>query len=144
MKFTWYTDAPRYINTSVALKKLKKEFSEQDIIRFQALLLRKGVHTLSIKNVRKGRLLIYTCLETLNCFKRVGCLTLSSIHLKAPVVDIIASMNTALEDFFIEEFDFDFLWIESSNNLTKTVWFTRFKSLLYEAGIPNHIPIIYF
>jgi hypothetical protein len=125
------------------LKKIDRDFCEQDIIDFHALFLKNGLHTITTRNIKSCRLLMYTCLETLNCYQNIGCLTLSTLPLKESIYDITPSIDTKnLQEFFIEQCDFDFMWIELTPQLEHTSWFVQFKALLNEFTIIRHIPVV--
>ena len=47
-----------------------------------------------------------------------------------------------LDEFFIEEFYFDFMWIEATHNLLTSTWFQDFENKIEDFKINQHIPMV--
>lgn len=130
-------------------------FSEQDIIALHKLFLTVGVHSITVASVRQGRSLVKTFLESLNCYHNLAMVTLENIPLLFPVLDVYRGLlekgyvnpissikHSALDQFFVDDFFADFMWIESSQELLSSDWFIEFKQKLVNLNIDKHIPII--
>ncbi len=112
--------------------------SESDILDFQDIFLTPGFHSLTIGTVSEGRDLITTFLGILNCYSEIGCLTQYTSDLSSDIFNIYdelafqgALANTnILENFFLEQFFYDFIWIEASHDLLKTHWYWYFEQRL--------------
>lgn len=124
--------------------------SEQDYIEMYNLFLASGTHHLEVENISAGRNLIDVFLQTLKNFHEVGCLTLSCEQLPDYVTDIFQDilMNgdihdvEILQNFFLNSFSCDFLWIEATAELQKALWFAAFSTTIKQFSIDQHIPIV--
>lgn len=97
--------------------------SEEQILQLQDLFLSAGSHTMHVADHAQGRVIINTFLRALRCYNSIGCFTQSNLTLEKEFFDIYSylqgcgylhetsSMN--LDQFFLEEFEFDFIWIEA-------------------------------
>jgi len=123
--------------------------SELQILELQEVFLTKGFHRITVPSIHEGRTLVYTFLEALRCFQSVGCITKNKIPLEKGIFDIVSYLdfcgfsdvsNIADQElYFIESFDFDFVWIESNKN---DVWHFYFEQKLEELNIDQQIPVI--
>lgn len=123
--------------------------SELQILELQEVFLTKGFHYIAVPTIQEGRTLIYTFLNALRCFQSVGCITKDKMPLEKGIFDIVSYLDfcgfndvkniAERELYFIEDFAFDFLWIESNKN---DQWHHGFEQKLQELSIDQHIPII--
>jgi hypothetical protein len=126
-----------------------KAFSEQTILDLNEQLLTNGFHYLTVRNVSAGRTLFYTFLNSLNYYSEIACLTLSDQPLTGKVIDLYESLQQYgyllelpyLEDLLQEKWQFDFLWIEVTQELLNTGWFYNFLDSLIEVHLQKAIPI---
>jgi hypothetical protein len=124
--------------------------SEYAILEFSDLFLRNGLHHLSVGNMQEGRALILSFLSTLPYYHAVGCLTLSSAPEKPFISDVLQDLmqggiihhEEAFTEYFIEQCDYDFLWIESSTQLMQTAWYHTFLQKLHECTMYERIPVM--
>lgn len=119
--------------------------SDDDVIALCNVFLMPGNHRVICPDTRQGRILVMRVLTSLGCFNRTACLTL----LRPPgCIDVFQELLVAgalidaesLEAFFIENFFYDFLWIEETPQLLDQPWYESFrhcmKSLSFAASIP--------
>ena len=134
----------KYINTP---------FSEYDILELQDTFLTNGLHRLKVPNLVIGRSVVSTFLESLNCYSKIACLTLSRAPLKPTICnlydellfsDAMSFKSDALETFLLEEFYYDFLWIEATRNLIEAPWFFHLENKLIEFNLITTMPIVLF
>ena len=100
-------------------------FSQEDALKLQAIFIQPGVHVIHVKNIAEGRTITDIILKSLNYYHDIGLLSLEK---DAPVysLDIINCINSGniikkeshenLEDFFIANPYFDFIWVEGTKN----------------------------
>lgn len=129
-----------------------KTIVDEQIIHINNLLLTPGWHTFLVDSVQSGRTLLDTFLMNLHYYRDIGCLTLEQVPLSPEVENIHQQLitghyletfsNKDLEHYFIESFDFDFVWIEESTELIKNPWFSLFKQKITELKIDEQIPLI--
>ena len=134
---------PRHINRTL---------SEDDILYLQDIFLTNGVHAIKVSNVATGRVLIYKLLQSLHYHHVVACLTCAeNPPLKRSIFDVYrAIMHHELgpdsyddiEDFFIERFYADFLWVELSHESLKKSVVTHATNVVRALDIDSRMPIV--
>lgn len=127
-------------------------FSERDIIWLQELFLTNGWHCLQVEDLHAGRSLINTMLYSLNYYHDVVCLTIEDhplldssyfdVYLHLLEGEYLDGQPCDVEEFFIEHFYADFLWIEETSELVRSAWYQQFLQALQDLKMANHIPII--
>lgn len=147
MKFISY-NLDSKINPSLLLNN-KLALSEQQILELQDLFLTNGFHQISVPSIKEGRSLTQIFLRALGCYQTVGCVSNTNMTLKKGIFDIhnyllacgyLDKENSRdLARFFIEEFDFDFIWIEKKQN---DHWADYFEEKIQEYSIDQQIPIV--
>lgn len=126
----------------------KTVFDDQ-IIALNNLLLTPGFHTILVNDVATGRTLLDTFLLTLNCYYQVGCLSTHAAPWPAGIDNIYDQLVSGgylkdkdLEQYFMDSFHSDFIWIEEQPSLTNYHWFDLFKQKIIELHLDQEIPII--
>ncbi len=104
------------------------------------------MHSIRVSDELSGRLLIKNVLASLQWYYQVACITNTEdsvdfadnviARLPKPLDDI------AIERFFLEEFYYDFVWIELTKELQHEDWLDTFQHKLQEFQIDMIIPII--
>jgi len=130
-------------------KVISNPFTEQDILDLQDEFLTHGFHYLMVDNVQVGRRIIQTFLHSLkNYYQEIGCLSVSEILLPDGITDIYEILEwygylrkPYLESFFLDQWYFDFLWIEATEELLLSSWFCQFSQLLEDFMLNEEIPI---
>jgi hypothetical protein len=128
--------------------------SEQEILDLQDLFLTHGYHYLNVSSHGQGRALISLFLESLqsNFFSRIACLTMSpaalpdgiaSLHDELALHGALAFDHHRLDEFLLNEFYYDFVWIECSRELTQSPWFYYLEKKLVDYNIGLHTPIVF-
>ena len=130
----------------------KLPLSEYDIITLHKQFLSNGFHTISGVDVQSTRKTIFVFLQSLNYYHNIGFLSFSCDTFHGYFYNIYKELlngdylNTAcdkdIEQFFLEHFFFDFIWIEESPALLKSGWYIYFKQKLIDLNINKSIPII--
>ncbi len=131
---------------------IQHPFSETEILEIQDKFLSEGIHQLKVTDVAAGRNLVHTFLDTLTVYHEVGCLTVSNNPLESYITNIYHELLLQsyidqyeaknLEEFFIEQFYFDCLWIECTTSLIEQPWFTDFQINLLNFKLERQMPII--
>lgn len=128
---------------------IKMPCVEKDILYLQEIFLANGFHHLKVKNIETGRLLISLFLHSLNYYHEVACLTVDNNPLDKSIFNLYRAMlkldalnQHDLEDFLVEYFYCDFMWIEATKDLTGSSWFPMFKKVMHAFNIDKHIPIV--
>ncbi|MCA9769929.1 hypothetical protein KC460_01005 [Candidatus Dependentiae bacterium] len=126
---------------------------EEDIIKIQHIFMSCGVHHVKIKNITAGREIIAKFLNALNCYCEVGCLTMEKDQLFDNVWDmyyhligggyIQCNQLVKREQFFVDEFYADFLWVEATDKLMLQSWFVMIQKALVDLHIDQYVPIIF-
>lgn len=125
--------------------------SEHEILELQDLFLTPGFNYLTVPSVQAGRELISSFLHSLQHYSQIACLSagsaelprdISSLHDEMAFYGALALSHNALESFLLEQFHYDFLWIESSPELMQTAWYGYFEQKLSDFNIASTMPIL--
>lgn len=129
-------------------------FSEQEILDLQDIFLTHGHHYLTVSNVGQGRSIISLFLDSLQSsyFSRVACLTTSAVPLPSSVISLrdelalsgaLAFDHIKLDEFLLNGFYYDFVWIECNKELTQAPWFYYFEKKLIDYNMALSTPILF-
>ena len=127
-------------------KHISRSFSEDEIIEIQNEFLTVGFHKVSVHSVSTGRAFMYTFLHSLNCFAKIACITDSVMQLHQAenlymkLKDMPFSDQEAWQTFFVEDFYYDFLWVESTESLKP--WVSQLKGMIQAHGIDKQLCIM--
>ncbi len=144
---TFQTDSTeKKIHIRQISKLVSKTFSEDEIIELQNQFLTNGFHEIVVDSVSVGRAFMYTFLHTLNCFKKIACITdfpltlhqAENIYKKLKHVPF--TNQEAWQTFFVEDFYYDFIWLESTNSLNP--WLKQFKDMLKAHSIEQRLCVM--
>lgn len=135
------------------VRRITQPFSESDIIYLHNIFLTHGSHPIKVPDIATGRAIIAAVLQSLHYYGSPACLSLSSLALDNEIFDLSYAMSlaghisnqtseTCLEEFFLEQFDSDFLWIEATNELLQQAWFGTFMHQLEILKFENQMPIV--
>jgi len=128
----------RYIESLQFISRyVKRPFSEKDILELQDTFLSNGFQFLRMDTIPFGRTVMETFLMLLNNFHDVACLTTSKDALPPMVSNIYQLLDQGgflephsmldFEEFFLEYFYYDFIWIEASYDLLSQPWYSYFE-----------------
>lgn len=145
------------LNGNEALKKVAKApqlsrvvkapFSEIDILYLQSAFTVPGVHAITVDSVEKGRELILQLLRSLDWYQDIAYVSASGRLPCSQATNILTKIEQPLTyetiaQFFIDEFYYDFLWIEVDENLFSEQWLAAFENQLINFHIGQMIPVI--
>lgn len=133
------------------------KISESEILHLQDLFLTPGFHELKFVNLKTARLQLYTILEALQFYHRPAALSTASASFKAPLTDLYGELLQAgcltttgltsscrveaLSNFCLQQFHYDFLWIEDPAHLATYSWYQPFCDLLADYRFDQLLPI---
>ena len=133
-----------------SLRAIQEPFSEDDILYLQDLFLTPGTHQIVVDNFSKIREIISQILQSLQYYHKIACLSFVNLSLEPKICDMVQVLMS--EDyfvskerfalFFLDHFDFDFLWIEETPELLDSIWYEQFKQHLNNFNFNRSIPII--
>ena len=153
-KIDWlYHATPRqFINHIHEIDAVHQPLSDQTILEIQEKFLSNGFQYLKIGTIKEGRSLIQLFLGSMSIHHDIACLTLQERSLPSNVTNIYSILNgggylssfelCCIEEYFIEHFYFDFMWIEATSDLLLSGWFEGVKKILINSAIDQHIPIL--
>jgi len=131
---------------------VKEPFSDSDILNLQDAFLNNGLHYIQVDDVQTGRGLINLFLSSLNFYHNIAALTVSTDSLANGTADLYAQLILGnhlnqnlpheLEDFFLEKFYHDFLWIEATKKLVDSFWAEELFKKITEFKLDQLIPIL--
>ena len=136
-------------------KHLREPLSEHDILDLQDKFLNNGFHYITVSDITFGRALVSRFLKTLPCYTNNAVLTIApeALDSKASsITDVYYELaqreytdtdkTSDLHDFFIDQFYYDFLWIEACHELVDSNWFAEFFRNMVDFKIDQHIPVL--
>lgn len=131
---------------------VKEPFSDTDILNLQDAFLCNGIHYIKVDDVVSGRAIVELFLQSLNYYKNTGCLTVNSGPLKNSVSDLYSELllgghldttvSYELEEFFLEQFYYEFIWIEATPQLIQSGWALAFFKQMTQFKLDHLIPIL--
>ncbi len=131
-------------------KRVPKLLSDLDILDLNDTLLCNGIHYLKVQDVEHGRQVLEACLSSLHYYHSIGCLTLFNTPDNMLVEDIFHDLSHSgsldrpdvLADYFFDQFDYDFVWIELTASLSGLQWYQSFIKQLKASSIAQRMPIV--
>jgi len=127
-------------------------FTESEILELQDKFLSEGIHTIKVADFAAGRNLVHAFLDSLAAHHEIACLTVSNKLLESYITNIYHELllhgyidrfeSKNLQEFFIDQFYFDFLWIECTPKLMEQPWFADFQMNLLNFKLERQIPIL--
>ncbi len=127
------------INSFHTSKLIKKPFSETDILYLHDRFLSNGFQYITAKDIAAGRSIIDTCLTSLNYYQDIACLSVINVYEEL----LWKGLSTCnIEEYLLDQFYSDFMWIELTSILATEVWFTKFEQLIIDLHIDQHMPIV--
>ncbi|KKP35432.1 MAG: hypothetical protein UR26_C0005G0046 [candidate division TM6 bacterium GW2011_GWF2_32_72] len=132
-------------------KILTKNITEKDILEYQDIFLSNGQRRIQVKSFEMGRSFIYTFLNALNCYQNIACFS-SSIKLNRGLnlYDFLMTHSSEfnwlndelMEEFLLDYFNFDFIWIEEDIKLLNNVIYQKFMAKMEELNLIGSLPVI--
>ena len=130
--------------------------SHEDILELQDLFLSPGFNHLHVPTVAQGREVVAAVLAALPHLTRVAYLSLDptalpewgrttsigSLYEELAFAGALALSHSALEMFLLEQFAYDFVWIECTQELLDSSWYCYFEAKVVEFNIPHEMPIL--
>lgn len=137
----------RVVKAQNISKTISTPFNEHDILYLQNAFTTPGVHAIKVANLLTGRKLVKQLLNSLKWYQDVAYLASSEAVPNKEASNIISRLEQpitpeAVAQFFIEDFYYDFLWIEATSELLKEPWIASFETQLVNFHIDHMIPII--
>ena len=136
----------------VSPRRIDQSLPAEDILFLQDIFLTSGVHQIVVEDVRAGRKIVGKMLQSMNYYHEVACLTdIVEPPLKKSVINMYNSLAhycgdddsyDEVEEFFLEQYFADFMWIELSKGLLQIPIIENAMHALYDLDIIKHIPIV--
>ena len=103
----------------------------------------------TVADIEEGRSIIKTFVDALNYYHNIACLTFAPESLDQSIFDIYKALqeqedinSQMLFDFFLEQFSYDFLFIEGTKELMRTDWFAEFQQYMIDFKLDHSISIV--
>lgn len=153
-KIDWlhHTTLRQFATHISEIETVKTPLSDHMILEIQEKFLSNGFQYLKVSHVAESRQIIQSFLQSIAIHHDVACLSLKEEAFPESVTNIYSILKGGgylspfescfLEEYFIEHFYFDFLWIEATRELLLSEWFENVKKILVNAAIDQHIPIL--
>jgi len=142
------------VHPSIALARKRtyaKELNEEDILSLCDLFLTPGLHYVSFSTLQIGRHTINLFVDLLKCYHAVGYIDrvgekesqgMNLYELFAHYSDNKA-LREAINQFFVEEFAYDFIWIVYPKYQVSRTFTHIFLDQLIEFNIDQKIPVVF-
>lgn len=124
----------------------------EDILYLQDIFLTKGLHYIKVKDILVGRKIVGDLLKSMHYYRDIACITnYFQPALKRTVYNIYCSLvdfcgtnvsYESIEEFFLENFFADFMWIEYSEDMLQKPLVVYAMQAMQELEIVRQIPII--
>ncbi len=125
-----------------------------DILYLQEIFLLSGLHHLLVPDLVKGRIIVTQLLQALNYYNDIACLThIVNPPLKNNVTNIGDSLahycgndssSEKIEEFFLENYYADFIWIEFPQDLRENPFIMQALRTMLDLEIVRRTPIVAF
>lgn len=127
-------------------------WNEFDILNLQDRFLTNGFHDLAFSSMEEGRHVMLLFLKSLNIYHDIACLSMEDHPLENRVFNVYQELFDGnfinnnenwnqFEQFFLENFYVDFLWIEASQELCSAPWYKDFEKTLQDLSLDKQLPI---
>lgn len=129
-----------------------RNYTDQQILALEDIFLSRGLKQLTVPSQVAGRELVVSMVELFYHTGRVACLTANGSGLPERVTRIFEEMavsgclafaNRDIDSFLLEQFYYDVVWVECSDQLLAMPWFGYFESKLLEFNMSATCPIIF-
>ena len=122
--------------------------SEDDILELHHIFTTVGIQNIKAENVAEGRRIVHDILHSLQWYHDIAYIsdsTKTSLYGDAknlyPELDRY-TMEEQLSEFFVSQFQYDFLCIEATPTLVQKKWLPLFERQLKEFHIDLMIPVL--
>ena len=133
------------------IRQLSLELTPEDILYLQELFLTNGFHHIRVPTVNDGRFLMYKLLHSMHFFNDIACLTCIDEPISLDVCDLLNDLRTyckgeesinAIEEYFLEVFFTDFMWIELNEALLNDPMVQHALYIMHAIEVAHKIPVI--
>lgn len=142
------------VHPSIALARKRTythELGEEDILSLCDLFLTPGLHYISFSTIKEGRTTINLFVDLLKCYHTVGYIDRAGCKYNQGMnlYELFAhyedgkALRDAINQFFIEEFDYDFIWIIYPKYQVSHTFINIFLDQLIEYNIDQKIPVVF-
>jgi hypothetical protein len=124
---------------------LSSTLSELNILSLQDVFLTYGFHDLRVVNPEMGRYLMRVFLNALGCYQNIACFTVIDEPLAPEITDLyyqVSCFPGTIEEFLLDTFYYDFVWIELSRELLADDVYGIFNQLLVRMKLHVRLPVV--
>jgi len=131
-----------------------QKISEVEILYLQDLFLTPGFHKIKFTNLKVARNQLYTILDSLKFYQNTAALSLQTTGFREDLTDLYSellqygcldtpenSSNENLVSFCLDNFYYDFLWIENPQTLEINQWYQQLLEFIADFKLDQLIPI---
>lgn len=141
-----------YMGCKDDIRQLSLELTPEDILYLQELFLTNGFHHIRVPTVNDGRFLMYKLLHSMHFFNDIACLTcIDEPIISLDVCDLLNDLRihckgeesiNAIEEYFLEVFFTDFMWIELNEALLNDPMVQHAIYIMHAIEFAHKIPVI--
>lgn len=131
-------------------RQLSAKLSVDDILYLQQIFLTTGLHHIAVPNLSVGRKIMRSLLQSMHYFNNTACLTqehktsLEGYDVLGHLKDFCGKEadSNAIEEYFLEEFEADFLWVELNEALMQNSFVVQILNIMHVLDITHKIPVV--
>ena len=137
---------------TVIPRKIDSALPVEDILYLQEIFLTAGLHHILVSDIASGRIIVGRLLKSMNYHHEIACLTNTwDPPLKKTVLDLYNSAihycgdNASydqIEEFFIEQYFADFMWVEISKSLLQIPFVGYVLQAMHELDLAHNMSIV--
>lgn len=145
-------DSKKFImDEASSFKFFSNPLSDSQIIELHSMFMTPAIHHLVTKNRMSGRALMNTFLPSLQYYHKIGCLTTQKQPYSYDVLEILPILQTMIQNFglaqaidlfFVDYSDLEFVWIEFSQDLLKVMSEIHLKQMCMLLSRHESIPVV--
>ena len=142
------------VHPSIALAQKRtyaRELNEEDVLSLCDLFLSPGLHYISFSTIKEGRRIINLFIDLLKCYHAIGYIDRIGHRYNQGMnfYEFFAHyendklLREEINRFFIEEFDYDFIWIIYPKYQVSNTFIHVFLDQIIEFNIDQKIPVVF-
>lgn len=147
-----FVDLKKFIvDDAQNIKFFGNPLSDWQIIELHSMFMTPAIHHVVTTDRKSGRSLMNTFLPSLQYYQNIGCLTTQQQNYAYDVVEILPilqamiqkfGLTQAIDLFFIDYVDLEFVWIEITQDLLQVIQPIHLKQMCSLLSQHESIPVV--
>lgn len=141
-----------FVQGAQKVKNFNLPLTHLDLINLHSIFMKTDKHVVHTRDIAMGRAIVQKILNSLNYYQNIGCLTPIRITDGAvvPIFTVIQKyaqvygLKQAINQFFIEYIQLDFIWIELTQDLVVQMGQSNIEYFISIMTEHHAVPVIIF